>query len=62
MKSFGPRKRTKAEQRTSLQMMLVMRETLDGLQIENLARSYGVDPQTAKQMLNAEMAHREKRA
>lgn len=58
MRSFGPKKRTKTEQRTSLFLMLTMRRSLDDINVETLVRSYGVKPDEAAQMLADEQARR----
>jgi len=58
MRSYGPKKRTKADKRTSLFVMLTMRRSLDGITVDGLVRSYGVDAAEAIQMLENEQARR----
>ena len=59
---YGNRKRTKADQRTAAFTMLTMRESLEGVNIETLTRSYGLSEAQAFEMLAAEHKRRERRA
>lgn len=60
--SFGNKKRSKIEQRTAAMMMLTMRQTLEGVNIESLMRAYGLSEAQAFEMLAAEHKRREQRA
>ena len=57
-RSYGPKKRTMADKRTSLFMMLTMRRSLDDVSLDELVRSYGVKQAEAEQMLADEQARR----
>lgn len=58
-RSYGPKKRTKADQRTAAFTMLTMRASLEGVTRETLVRSYGLSEHEAQAMLTKERARRQ---
>lgn len=59
---FGSTTPSKAQQRVALHSLLVMRRTLDGLNVESLSRTHGLPVAEVSTMLAAERARREARA
>lgn len=53
-----PHAPTKAQHRAALQTMLCLRETLDGLNVERLARSHGLTVNEISAAVAAETARR----
>lgn len=58
MRSYGPRKRTKQDQRAAAFTMLTLRASLEGVTRELLTRSYGLTEPEAQAMLMKELARR----
>lgn len=55
---FGNKQPTKQALKTALASVLVMRRSLDNVDIAGLARSYGVDEQDVADMVAAERMRR----
>lgn len=53
---------TKAQQRTALRSLLVMRRTLDGIDTGSLSRSYGVPEAEVRALVSEEALRRASRA
>lgn len=49
---------TKAKLRTALNTLLIMRDSLDGIDVDSLARSYGVDADEVRRLIVAEKRRR----
>jgi len=58
VKRYGNPKRTKLAQKTAAVQMLTMRQSLDGLTVETLTRSYGLSEPDATTLLRAEQQRR----
>lgn len=55
---YGNKKRTKTDMRASAITMLTMRQSLDGVTVETLVRSYGLNPVEATDLLAKEQRRR----
>lgn len=58
MRKFGSKAPNKAQQRTALAQLLVMRASLDGLNLESLSRSYGLPVPDIDRMVASERQRR----
>lgn len=57
-RSYGSKQPSRAYQRTALQMVLVHRENLDGVNVESLARSHGIAVAEVERALSEERQRR----
>lgn len=55
---FGTRQPTQAAKRAALQSIIIMRSSLDNVDLAGLARSYGVTEQDVADMVAAERMRR----
>lgn len=55
----APKQRNREERKTALLTLLVQRRTLDGLDVDGLAHSYGLPADIVKPMLEGERLRRE---
>ena len=57
-RQYGNKRRTKTDMRAAAVTMLTMRQSLDGVTVETLVRSYGLNPVEATSMLDKEKDRR----
>ena len=58
-RQYGNKRRTKTDMRAAALTMLTMRQSLDGVTVETLTRSYGLSPVEATSLLQKEQERRE---
>lgn len=57
-RQYGNKKRTQADMKAAAITMLTMRQSLDGVTVDTLVRSYGLNPVDATSLLEREQARR----
>lgn len=62
MRQFGSKKPSKAHNRAALSQLLIMRASLDGVDVDGLSRSYGLPAPEIATMVAHERQRRERRA